>query len=40
MDNVLIITEHGSRIPDEVRERFSRSLDDSIIIPSLSYYLK
>jgi hypothetical protein len=40
MRNMLISPELGSRIPVEMRERFKHALDESIIIPSLSHYLK
>lgn len=30
----------GSRIPMEVKDKFKSILDESIMIPSLSHYLK
>lgn len=36
----LMVTEHGTRIPVEVRDKFKSVLDDSIMIPSMSHYVK
>ena len=35
-----MIAEFGTRIPAEVNDKFKSLLDDSIMIPSLSHYLK
>ena len=35
-----MIAELGNRIPVEVKENFKHVLDESIMIPSLSHYLK
>jgi len=34
------VTEIGSRIPMEVKDKFKKVLDESIMVPSLSHYLK
>lgn len=36
----LTILELGSRIPVEVKDKFQSLLDQSVMIPSLSHYLK
>jgi anaphase-promoting complex subunit 5 len=36
----LIQSEIGSRIPKEVKDKFKSILDESIMVPSLSHYLK
>ncbi len=36
----LMLAEIGSRIPMEVKDKFRSILDESIMIPSLSHYLK
>lgn len=36
----LMTTELGSRLPVEVKDKFKDVLDESIMIPSLSHYLK
>ena len=35
-----MIAEFGDRIPVEVKDRFRSVLNDSILIPSLSHYLR
>lgn len=35
-----MVTELGSRIPVEVKDKFKSALDESIMVPSLSHYLK
>jgi hypothetical protein len=36
----LILTELGNRIPIEIKDKFEAVLDESIMIPSMSHYLK
>ena len=36
----LMVTELGSRIPVEVKDKFKSALDESIMVPSLAHYLK
>lgn len=35
-----LVIELGNRIPAEVKDKFKKALDESIMIPSLSHYLK
>jgi anaphase-promoting complex subunit 5 len=35
-----MISEIGIRIPVEVKDKFRSVLDESIVIPSLSHYLR
>jgi anaphase-promoting complex subunit 5 len=37
---MLMCAEYGNRIPFEVKDSFRSVLEDSIMVPSLSHYLK